>query len=51
MYETKELNLIDQENVIAIDKLTEEDILRIYQKALDIVKDTPFKSIIENNLT
>ncbi len=51
VYETKELNLIDQENVIAIDKLTEEDILRIYQKALDIVKDTPFKSIIENNLT
>lgn len=51
IYETKELNLIDKENVIAIDKLTEEDVLRIYQKALDIVKDTPFKSIVENNLT
>lgn len=51
LYETKELNLVDKENVIEIDKLTEEDVVKIYKKALDIVKDTPFKSIVENNLT
>lgn len=51
LYETKELNLVDKENVIEIDKLTEEDVVKIYKKALDIVKDTPFKSLVENSLT
>ncbi len=51
IYETKELNLIDKENVIDIDDLTEDDVLRIYKKALEIVKDTPFNSVVKNNLT